>query len=64
MTPTRARKKAGTEKAFSPLKPNCRSTMAQNAAVKTRYSVERGIELAQVTPLWVAQLVMAAFSPQ
>jgi len=36
-------KRAGTEKSFSPLVPKGSKTIRQKRAVKTRYSVERGM---------------------
>jgi hypothetical protein len=58
------RKRAGTEKSFKPFFPNCRKTIAQKKAAKTRYSVESAIESHVATPFCLATSVMALFNPR
>lgn len=62
--PTIPRKKAGTEKSVKPLIPKGKRTTKQKRTVKTRYSVERGMESAHIIPLCLAKSAMIVFSPK
>src|SRR3972149_3849560 len=62
--PTVPRKRAGTKKSFNPFLPNCRKTIMQKRAAKTRYSVESAIEFHVATPLCLDTSVMALFNPR